>query len=154
MGLVGSGTNNARLAQMLRQLAVYYQKDANALFMVRQAQGLVHLGKGTLTMNPFHSDKSLINVAAASALISAVVTCLDSRALILGKHHYLLYSIVPCIQVIHIFEPFQYFTFNSASFVGLSRRRVSSAASFGSCRSGGGRRRSSRKAENNYRIPD
>ena len=47
MGLVGAGTNNARLAQMLRQLAVYYQKDANALFMVRQAQGFVHLGKGT-----------------------------------------------------------------------------------------------------------
>ena len=99
MGLVGSGTNNARLAQMLRQLAVYYQKDANALFMVRQAQGLVHLGKGTLTMNPFHSDKSLMNVAAASALLSTIVTCLDSRALILGKHHFLLYSIVPSIQV-------------------------------------------------------
>ena len=99
MGLVGSGTNNTRLAQMLRQLAVYYQKDANALFMVRQAQGLVHLGKGTLTMNPFHSDKSLMNVAAASALLSTIVTCLDSRALILGKHHFLLYSIVPSIQV-------------------------------------------------------
>ena len=104
MGLVGSGTNNARLAQMLRQLAVYYQKDANALFMVRQAQGLVHLGKGTLTMNPFHSDKSLMNVAAASALLSTIVTCLDSRALILGKHHFLLYSIVPSIQV-NIFDP-------------------------------------------------
>merc|ERR1711990_673027 len=72
MGLVGAGTNNARLAQMLRQLAVYYQKDANALFMVRLAQGLVHLGKGTLTMQPFHSDRSLMNVASASALISAV----------------------------------------------------------------------------------
>ena len=41
MGLVGAGTNNARLAQMLRQLAIYYQKDPNALFMVRQAQGMV-----------------------------------------------------------------------------------------------------------------
>ena len=50
MGLAGAGTNNARLAQMLRQLAVYYQKDANALFMVRLAQGFVHLGKGTLTL--------------------------------------------------------------------------------------------------------
>ena len=83
MGLVGSGTNNARLAQMLRQLAVYYQKDAYALFMVRQAKRLVHLGKGTLNMNPFHSDKSLMNVAAAYALLSTIVTCLDSRALII-----------------------------------------------------------------------
>lgn len=98
MGLAGAGTNNARLAQMLRQLAVYYQKDANALFMVRLAQGLVHLGKGTLTMQPFHSDRSLMNVASASALISAVTAALDPRGLLLAKHHYLLYSIVPAIQ--------------------------------------------------------
>ncbi len=38
MGLVGAGTNNARLAQMLRQLATYYAKEANCLFMVRIAQ--------------------------------------------------------------------------------------------------------------------
>ncbi|KAK3060473.1 proteasome regulatory particle base subunit, partial [Coniosporium uncinatum] len=38
MGLVGAGTNNARLAQLLRQLASYYHRDPNALFMVRIAQ--------------------------------------------------------------------------------------------------------------------
>ena len=38
MGIVGAGTNNARLAAMLRQLAQYHQKDANNLFMVRLAQ--------------------------------------------------------------------------------------------------------------------
>lgn len=32
------GTNNARLGGMLRQLAMYYHKDANNLFMVRLAQ--------------------------------------------------------------------------------------------------------------------
>lgn len=38
MGMIGAGTNNARLAQMLRQLAVYYNKEPNCLFMVRVAQ--------------------------------------------------------------------------------------------------------------------
>ena len=38
MGLVGAGTNNARLAQMLRQLAVYYAKEPDCLFTVRVAQ--------------------------------------------------------------------------------------------------------------------
>lgn len=38
MGLVGAGTNNARLAQMLRQLASYYVKEPDCLFMVRIAQ--------------------------------------------------------------------------------------------------------------------
>jgi len=98
MGLVGSGTNNARLAQMLRQLALFYQKDANALMMVRIAQGLVHLGKGTMSLQPFHSDRTLLNVSSAAALISTVVAALDPKGLLLGKHHYLLYSIVPAIQ--------------------------------------------------------
>ena len=38
MGVVAAGTNNARLAGMLRQLAQYYNKDASNLFMVRIAQ--------------------------------------------------------------------------------------------------------------------
>lgn len=35
---ISSGTNNARLAAMLRQLAQYHAKDPNNLFMVRLAQ--------------------------------------------------------------------------------------------------------------------
>lgn len=38
LGLVGAGTNNAKLAQMLRQLAGYYQKEQDCLFVVRVAQ--------------------------------------------------------------------------------------------------------------------
>jgi 26S proteasome regulatory subunit N1 len=38
MGIVGAGTNNARLAQMLRALAVYYAKEADCGFVVRVAQ--------------------------------------------------------------------------------------------------------------------
>lgn len=38
MGLVGAGTNNAKLAQMLRLLASYYHKEPDCLFMVRVSQ--------------------------------------------------------------------------------------------------------------------
>lgn len=38
MGFVGAGTNNARLAQMLRLLADYYHKEPDCLFTVRVAQ--------------------------------------------------------------------------------------------------------------------
>ena len=92
LGLIGAGTNNARIAGMLRNLSSYYYKDANLLFcvifnlymwievrlfsmgicktlinfllpvfQVRIAQGLVHLGKGLLTLNPFHSDRFLLS---------------------------------------------------------------------------------------------
>ena len=59
MGMVGSGTNNARLAAMLCQLAQYHAKDPNNLFMVHLVQGLTHLGKGILTLCPYHSDRQL-----------------------------------------------------------------------------------------------
>ncbi|KAJ7841066.1 hypothetical protein B0H14DRAFT_3457684 [Mycena olivaceomarginata] len=52
MGLVGAGTNNTRPAQMLQQLAGYYHKEPDCLFTVRIAQGLVHMGKGTIGLNP------------------------------------------------------------------------------------------------------
>uniref|UniRef100_A0A7N0UKP4 26S proteasome non-ATPase regulatory subunit 2 homolog n=1 Tax=Kalanchoe fedtschenkoi TaxID=63787 RepID=A0A7N0UKP4_KALFE len=61
LGFIGAGTNNARIAGMLRNLSSYYYKDPNLLFWVRIAQGLVHLGKGLLTLNPYHSDRFLLS---------------------------------------------------------------------------------------------
>jgi len=98
MGIVGSGTNNARLANMLRQLAQYYHKDANNLFMVRLAQGLVHLGKGTLTLSPYHSDRMLMSRVAVGGLLGTLVAFMDVNNLIIGKSHYMLYHLVSAIQ--------------------------------------------------------
>jgi len=94
MGIVGAGTNNARLAQMLRQLASYYAKEHNALFVVRIAQGLIHMGKGTISVNPYHSNKVLMSPVAAAGLITTLISFTDAKNLILGKSHYLLYHLV------------------------------------------------------------
>lgn len=79
MGLVGAGTNNARLAQMLRQLAGYYHKEPGCLFMVRIAQGLVHMGKGTIGINPFFSDRSIMSHSAVAGLLATLVAFTDVR---------------------------------------------------------------------------
>lgn len=79
MGLVGAGTNNARLASMLRQLAQYHAKDPNNLFMVRIAQGLTHLGKGTLSLSPYHSDRQLMCPVAVAGLLATIVSFLDVK---------------------------------------------------------------------------
>jgi hypothetical protein len=34
LGLIGAGTNNARIAGMLRSLSCYYYKDASLIFCV------------------------------------------------------------------------------------------------------------------------
>uniref|UniRef100_A0A8C6TYK2 26S proteasome non-ATPase regulatory subunit 2 n=1 Tax=Neogobius melanostomus TaxID=47308 RepID=A0A8C6TYK2_9GOBI len=98
MGMVGSGTNNARLAAMLRQLAQYHAKDPNNLFMVRLAQGLTHLGKGTLTLCPYHSDRQLMSQVAVAGLLTVLVSFLDVKNIILGKSHYILYGLVAAMQ--------------------------------------------------------
>jgi len=98
LGLIGAGTNNARLAATLRQLAQYHAKDSNNLFMVRIAQGLVHMGKGTMTLNPYHSDHQLLSPVAVAGLLGCIVACLDVKTTLLGKSHYLLYSLAPAIQ--------------------------------------------------------
>uniref|UniRef100_A0A646QHD2 26S proteasome non-ATPase regulatory subunit 2 n=1 Tax=Hemiscolopendra marginata TaxID=943146 RepID=A0A646QHD2_9MYRI len=98
LGLVGAGTNNARLAAMLRQLAQFHAKEPNNLFMVRIAQGLTHLGKGTLTLSPYHSDRQLLSTVATGALLATVVAFLDVKTIILGKSHYFLYFLVAAMQ--------------------------------------------------------
>ncbi|MCL7031361.1 hypothetical protein MKW94_027532 [Papaver nudicaule] len=91
LGLIGAGTNNARIATMLRNLSSYYSKDAGLLYCVRIAQGLVHMGKGLLTLAPHHSDRFLLSPAALAGLIIMLHTCLDMKTFILGKYHYVLY---------------------------------------------------------------
>jgi len=98
MGLVGAGSNNARLAQLLRQLASYYHRDPNTLFMVRIAQGLLHMGKGTLGVNPFHTERTVLSRVSVAALLTVVTSLIDARSFILDSHHYLLYFISPAIR--------------------------------------------------------
>ena len=79
MGLVGAGSNNAKLAQMLRSLAGYYYKEPDCLFVVRIAQGLVHMGKGTIGINPFHTDRFLMSPVAVAGLLSTLMAFTDCR---------------------------------------------------------------------------
>lgn len=80
MGLVGAGTNNARLAQMLRNLATYYHKEPDCLFMVRVSQGLVHMGKGTLGINPFFCDRGVMSRPAVAGLMAMLTAFTDAKS--------------------------------------------------------------------------
>jgi len=94
LGLIGAGTNNSRVGGLLRQLSAYYYKDANTLFVVRLAQGFLHMGKGTITLSPFHSHNMLISRVAVAGLLIVLHSCLDIKNIILGKAHYLLFCLV------------------------------------------------------------
>ena len=98
MGMLGAGTNNARLAQLLRQLASYYHREPEALFMVRIAQGLLHMGKGTMTINPFHTDRQVLSRVSTAGLLAVMVAMIDPKDFITSNSHYLLYFLVTAMQ--------------------------------------------------------
>lgn len=98
LGIVGAGTNNARLAAGLRQMAVYHARNPSQLFMVRLAQGLTHMAKGTMTLNPLHTDKQLVDYCALAGLLIPMVALLEPQSLILGRSHYLLYALAAAMQ--------------------------------------------------------
>ncbi|RQM08701.1 hypothetical protein DH86_00002422 [Scytalidium sp. 3C] len=98
MGMLGAGTNNARLAQLLRQLASYYHRDQDSLFMVRIAQGLLHMGKGTLSINPFHTDRQVLSRVATGGLLAVLIAMIDAKQFITSSSHYLLYYLVTAMH--------------------------------------------------------
>jgi 26S proteasome regulatory subunit N1 len=91
LGIVSAGTNNSRVAGLLRQLSEFYSKEASHVFCVRIAQGLLHMGKGLMTLNPFHSDSMLMCGPALGGMLVLLHSCLDLKSTILDKSHYLLY---------------------------------------------------------------
>jgi len=98
MGLCAGGTNNSKVAGQLRSLATYYGKEPGMLFAVRIAQGLVHAGKGLVTLSPYHPDRSLPHFPALASLIALCHVSLDFKGLVLGKHHFLLYLLVGAMR--------------------------------------------------------
>ncbi|EER03135.1 26S proteasome regulatory subunit rpn-1, putative [Perkinsus marinus ATCC 50983] len=99
MGIVGAGTNNSRLAGLLRQLAAYYANSPNALYATRIAQGMLYCGKGLVSLSPLHSDRYLINpTSLASMLVVLFAGALNIDKTLFGsQYHFMLYYLVPCI---------------------------------------------------------
>lgn len=91
MGLTSAGTNNSRVAGLLRQLSEFYSKEAGHVFCVRIAQAMLHMGKGLLTLNPVHSDKMITSGPALGGVLTVLYSCLDLKSTLLDKTHYLLY---------------------------------------------------------------
>eukprot|EP00915_Cephaloidophora_sp_WS-2016_P003189 GHVH01004306.1.p1 GENE.GHVH01004306.1~~GHVH01004306.1.p1 ORF type:complete len:1107 (+),score=189.95 GHVH01004306.1:83-3403(+) len=89
LGVVSAGTNNARAAKMFRQLALFYQKSTHALFLVRMCQGLVHLGKGLLTISPVMYGGDVIKKSTLGHLLTVILVGFNMQKHLLDGHHHL-----------------------------------------------------------------
>jgi 26S proteasome regulatory subunit N1 len=79
LGVISAGTNNSRVAGMLRQLSEFYHREAQHLFVVRIAQGLLHMAKGLITLHPFHSDRLLLSKPALGGLLVVLHACFEPK---------------------------------------------------------------------------
>lgn len=91
LGLVSAGSNNSRVAGLLRGLCEYHAKEAAHLFVVRIAQGLNAAAKGLTSLAPFHSDRLLMNGSAVAGILTVLHACVDIKGTLLDKYHYILY---------------------------------------------------------------
>ncbi|KCV72142.1 hypothetical protein H696_01546 [Fonticula alba] len=97
LGMIGAGTNNARIAQILRQLVGYYQSPSTGVQCVRIAQGLLHMGKGLITICPVmmrhgggSGGGSILSPAAVGGLMTALLAVNQPDNTIFGKYPHLL----------------------------------------------------------------
>jgi 26S proteasome regulatory subunit N1 len=100
MGLAGAGTNNSRVAGLFRTLAEYYAADTDTLFVIRIAQGVLHMGKGLLTLSPLHWGRQVLSPVTLAALLPALLLFLEPQPTLSGRtpHHYLLFSLAAAMN--------------------------------------------------------
>lgn len=91
LGLIGAGSNNSRIADLLAGLSAYNAKDPQGMFLVRIAQGLLHMGKGVLSLQPYYCDGFLLSKVGLAGIVTLMHGLLDTTNLILNKNHTLLY---------------------------------------------------------------
>ena len=95
LGVVGAGTNNSRIAQLLRALSAFYARETDTLYVVRIAQGLLHMGKVRRALCDaslvWRAPSPLLCCASPSAFSLAVlcVSRIKSLALCLSIYRYL-----------------------------------------------------------------
>jgi len=97
LGLIGAGTNNARIAGMLRSLSSFYKSKPDPLYIVRIAQGFLHMGKGLISLSPCHSEGFLVSNVQLSGILILMHSAFNLKQTMLGKLHYLLYCIAPAV---------------------------------------------------------
>jgi len=98
LGLISAGSNNSRIAGLLKQLSEFYSKEPNHLFLVRISQGLNVMGKGLLSISPFCSDRLLLSGPGMGGILVLLHGCIDIKGTVLDKMHYLLYYLAPAMN--------------------------------------------------------
>lgn len=105
--MIGAGSNNSRLADIFRKLASYYSKDQEPLFCIRISQGLLYMGKGMLSIQPYYSERFLLSKVGMSGVIIFLTSLLDIKSTLLAKQHYFIYFLALAMYPKFLFVVFE-----------------------------------------------
>ncbi|KAK1443414.1 26S proteasome regulatory complex [Babesia gibsoni] len=98
LGLIGAGTNNSRISILLQNLAKSNDRDGTMVFVIRLAAGLLHMGKGTTTISPIHSEGFLLRKVSLAGLLIVIVAALDIKETFSSAMPYTLLFIALAIR--------------------------------------------------------
>jgi len=98
LGIVGAGTNNTRIGNLLEGQYFFNSKNTRVSSMLKVAQGLLYLGKGTLTLSPLFYDKTILNKKSFIGMVGLLSLFISEPSPVLGKHQFLFYLLEQCIN--------------------------------------------------------
>ncbi|ELP92744.1 26S proteasome non-ATPase regulatory subunit, putative [Entamoeba invadens IP1] len=93
IGLVAAGTQATRAVSLLDQLACFFVNDHQSLYCVKVSQGLIHLGKGTIGINPMYMDRFVMDPVALSGLLTFILIAGEGMERISGLNTYIINSL-------------------------------------------------------------
>lgn len=99
LGVVAAGTNNARVASMLKSLNAYFFRNPVHLFAIRLAQGLVHLSKGVMSLSPLRAEGSFLSPVTIASLLTHSVMSLDVKNMYLSEDPHRFFWLVPAMKL-------------------------------------------------------
>lgn len=112
LGIVGAGTNNTRVSDVLEQQYAYNTKCLKAAPASKISQGLLHMGKGTMTLSPFAFNKKKLLEKNFVGLLASVFMLMDPESSpMLSKYMYLNYFFIQASslkQVVTLDEEMNY----------------------------------------------
>ncbi|UXI17300.1 hypothetical protein NH340_JMT03243 [Sarcoptes scabiei] len=96
LGLVCAGTNNTKALRILLKLNDFHRHRPNCLFAIKIALGLLHLGKGILSLCP-RMETPLLRLCSIGSMSIFLFSLFDVREF-LQNHHYYLYFLAGSIR--------------------------------------------------------
>jgi 26S proteasome regulatory subunit N1 len=91
LGIVGAGSNNSRIANLLRSLAGYYESENDYIYIIKIALGILHAGKGLVGISPFYSDGFLFSKTGYASLVILAFSMMNMQEFLIKNNHYLFY---------------------------------------------------------------